>query len=193
MINYLKNLYKPFRSAIFILAITTGCRDEEVLVKTNIFTYSDVKLLFNEIGSDSEKVSIVSLKNISIGFQLAGDSIGETMVPFTRCKGFCCAVERYFNPPLVIRDPLSRVDIYSDRSFGPNHPPGVSLNSYLFTSQRGNDLPKPVEESNAQKRVGEPLVGIGFPDTVKGKTLFICVIQKSSGQTLVDSSYVILQ
>jgi hypothetical protein len=54
-------------------------------------------------------------------------------------------------------------------------------------------LPKPVEESNAQKRVGEPLVGIGFPDTVKGKTLFICEIQKSSGQTLVDSSYVILQ
>ncbi len=193
MISYLKNLYKPFKSAIFILAITTGCRDEEVLVKTNIITYSDVKLRFNEIGSDSEKVSIVSLKNILIGFQIASDSIGETMVPFTRCKGFCCVVERYFNPAPVVKDPLTRIDLYSNRSFGPNHPPGISLNSFLFT-QSGSGLPKPLEESNAQKRVAkESVVGINLPDTLKGKTLFICVIKKESGQTLLDSSYVILQ
>jgi hypothetical protein len=91
---------------------------------------------------------------------------------------------------------LDRIDLFADRSFGPNHPAGVSLNSFLFFTYGTNSLPKPLEDWNSLRdnyKKTPTLLGIGFPDTIKGKTLLIGVIRRKSGQTLVDSSYVIPQ
>jgi hypothetical protein len=65
MRNYLQNLYKPFRTAIFILIISTGCR-EEGTERAELFTYTDAKFSFNAIAKDSNNIPVLSFKNISM-------------------------------------------------------------------------------------------------------------------------------
>jgi len=194
MQSQIKNLIKPLKTALIMLVITTGCR-EEGTDNVKLYTYTDVKFVFNATAKDSSSLPVVSLKNMSMKFSLAEFELGDTMIHFNRKKGFSCTKE-LISLSRILKDPLDRIDLIADRSFGPNHPAGVSLNSFLFFTYGINELPKPLENWNALQdnyKNTPTVLGIDFPDTVKGKTLFVCMIRRKSGQTLVDSSYVILQ
>lgn len=184
-----RTLLKILSRALLVF-LATGCSKEE-LYKVEVYEYSDLKILINATEKDEAQRPITTLKNFACVANLIKQKLGDTVVSFQQSSGCSKVLEV---PSDVLKNPLDRISLYSNRSFGPDYPPGSLLNPFLYYSFYTSEFPKPIEEwnrSNAQYL--HNLVLINAPDTVKGLTLFIWNLRKQDGRELVDSSWVVLQ
>lgn len=180
-------LLKRIFNALLVYFVTS-CSKEETF-KVEVYEYTDLKISITATETDQNKRPIVSLNNFACGSSVIKKTVGDTLIS-CRCNSGCDKVDR--SPGPVLRTPLDRIDLYSNRYFGPNHPAGTSLNAFLYYTT--DALPRPIEEWNARGFQYLPgLVLIDAPDTVKGLTLFVWNLRKRNGQMLVDSSWVILK
>lgn len=174
-----------------IIYLATGCSKEEMF-KVRVYEFTDIKISVSAMEKDDEQRPLATLKNFAASGELTEQTYGDTFI-YCRCNSGCDKVDR--SPGPILKTYLRRIDLYSNRDFGPDHPSGTSLNSFLyFNSYSQSGFPKPVEELNSRPFSNIPsFVLIDAPDTVKGLTLFIWNLQKSNGQVLTDSSWVVLQ